>query len=42
MKNDEYDKYVAFFKELGAILKEGAGRDWANRKRSPTCCCSSR
>ncbi len=33
MKGDEYEKYVAFFKELGPILKEGAGRDWTNRER---------
>jgi molecular chaperone HtpG len=35
MKAEEYDKYVAFFKELGAVLKEGPGRDWANRERIP-------
>ncbi len=33
MKSDEYDKYVSFWKELGEILKEGAGRDWDNRQR---------
>jgi molecular chaperone HtpG len=33
MKADEYDKYVKFFRELGAILKEGPGQDWANRER---------
>jgi molecular chaperone HtpG len=33
MKSQEYDKYVAFFKELGEILKEGLGRDWDNRQR---------
>jgi molecular chaperone HtpG len=33
MKADEYDRYVAFFKELGSVLKEGPGRDWANRER---------
>ena len=33
MKTHEYDKYVAFFKELGAILKEGVGRDWTNREK---------
>jgi molecular chaperone HtpG len=33
MKSDEYDRYVAFFKELGSILKEGPGRDYANRER---------
>ncbi len=33
MKSDEYEKYVSFFKEFGAILKEGAGRDWENREK---------
>jgi molecular chaperone HtpG len=33
MKAEEYDKYVAFYKELGEILKEGLGRDWDNRQR---------
>lgn len=33
MKNDEYDKFVGFFQELGSILKEGVGRDWANREK---------
>jgi molecular chaperone HtpG len=33
MKADEYDKYVAFFRELGSILKEGPAQDWANRER---------
>jgi molecular chaperone HtpG len=33
MKADEYDRYVAFFKELGAVLKEGPGRDRDNRER---------
>jgi molecular chaperone HtpG len=33
MKSDEYEKYVAFFKELGPILKEGPGRDYENRER---------
>ncbi len=33
MKADEHDKYVSFWKELGEILKEGAGRDWDNRQR---------
>ncbi len=33
MKTHDYDKYVVFFKELGAILKEGVGRDWANRDK---------
>lgn len=27
MKSDEYEKYVAFFRELGDILKEGPGRE---------------
>jgi molecular chaperone HtpG len=33
MKNTEYDKYVAFFEELGVMLKEGAARDWSNRDK---------
>ncbi len=33
MKADEYDKYVAFFKEFGSILKEGPRVDWTNRER---------
>jgi molecular chaperone HtpG len=33
MKNHDYEKYVAFFKELGPVLKEGVSRDWTNRQR---------
>ena len=33
MKTHDYDKYVSFYKELGTILKEGLGRDWANRDK---------
>jgi molecular chaperone HtpG len=33
MKNEEYDNYVKFFKELGMILKEGVSQDWANREK---------
>jgi molecular chaperone HtpG len=33
MKTHEYDKYVHFFQELGPFLKEGVGRDWANREK---------
>jgi molecular chaperone HtpG len=33
MKADEYDKYLAFYKELGSILKEGPRLDFANRER---------
>ncbi len=33
MKTHDYDKYVLFYKELGAILKEGVGRDWTNRDK---------
>jgi molecular chaperone HtpG len=33
MKNNEYDKYVTFFKDLGGLLKEGVGRDWTNREK---------
>ncbi len=31
MKKDEYDAYVAFYKELGVFLKEGVYQDRANR-----------
>jgi molecular chaperone HtpG len=33
MKADEYDRYVKFYKGLGAILKEGLAQDWDNRQR---------
>lgn len=33
MKDTEYDKYVKFYQEFGAYLKEGAGQDWSNRER---------
>jgi molecular chaperone HtpG len=33
MKNTEHDKYVAFFEDLGVMLKEGAARDWSNRDK---------
>ncbi len=33
LKTEDYDKYVAFHKGLGMILKEGLNRDWANRKK---------
>jgi molecular chaperone HtpG len=33
MKNTDSDKYVRFFEDLGAMLKEGAARDWANRDK---------
>jgi len=32
-KTSDYDKYVAFFKDLGPVLKEGVSRDHANRKQ---------
>ncbi|MYA76877.1 MAG: molecular chaperone HtpG [Gemmatimonadetes bacterium] len=31
MKKDEFDKYVAFYRELGLILKEGMAQDFENR-----------
>ncbi|HNX31684.1 MAG TPA: molecular chaperone HtpG [Holophaga sp.] len=31
-KTADYDAYVEFSRELGGILKEGLGRDWANRE----------
>jgi molecular chaperone HtpG len=33
MKDTEYDKYVKFYEEFGAYLKEGAGQDYVNRER---------
>jgi molecular chaperone HtpG len=33
MKNEEYDAYVKFFKELGMVLKEGVSQDWTNREK---------
>jgi molecular chaperone HtpG len=33
MKEDEYDKYVSFYKALGDVLKEGVSRDWANKEK---------
>jgi molecular chaperone HtpG len=33
LKDVDYDKYVKFYKEFGAYLKEGAGNDFANRDR---------
>jgi molecular chaperone HtpG len=33
MKTKEYDAYVAFYKELGVLLKEGVSQDWANREK---------
>jgi molecular chaperone HtpG len=33
MRRDEYEKYVSFYREFGSILKEGPGRDWANREK---------
>ncbi len=33
LKNTEFDKYVAFYKDLGVMLKEGINRDFANREK---------
>jgi molecular chaperone HtpG len=33
LKRREYEKYVAFYRELGAFLKEGAYQDWNNREK---------
>src|SRR5207253_2252992 len=33
MRTDEYEKYVKFFDGLGPVLKEGVGRDPANREK---------
>jgi molecular chaperone HtpG len=31
-RTTDYEGYVAWFSELGGILKEGLGRDWANQE----------
>ena len=33
MKNVEFEKYLAFYKGLGSVLKEGLTRDWANKEK---------
>jgi molecular chaperone HtpG len=33
LKNFEYEKYLAFYRGLGSVLKEGLTRDWANREK---------
>jgi molecular chaperone HtpG len=33
MKRTEYERYARFFRELGAILKEGVAQDWSNREK---------
>ncbi len=33
MKTGEYEKYLAFYKEFGELLKEGIGSDFSNRER---------
>jgi molecular chaperone HtpG len=33
MKNVEFDKYLAFYKGFGPVLKEGLTRDWNNREK---------
>jgi molecular chaperone HtpG len=32
-KEDEYEKYVTWYKALGDVLKEGVARDWSNREK---------
>jgi molecular chaperone HtpG len=32
LKTSDYEAYVSVFQELGGILKEGLGRDWANKE----------
>src|SRR5262249_47398533 len=34
LKSEEYEKYVAFHKGLGPVLKEGLARDGSNRKNT--------
>lgn len=33
MKNTEFEKYAAFYRGLGSVLKEGLARDWENREK---------
>ena len=33
MKNIEFDKYLAFYRGFGSVLKEGLTRDWSNREK---------
>ena len=33
MKNLEFDKYLAFYRGLGPVLKEGLARDWENKDK---------
>jgi len=33
MKNIEFEKYLAFYKGFGGVLKEGLARDWSNREK---------
>ena len=33
LKNFEFEKYLAFYKGLGSVLKEGLTRDYANREK---------
>lgn len=33
MRRKEFDEYVKFYQELGAVLKEGVSQDYANREK---------
>ena len=33
LKNVEFEKYLAFYKGLGPVLKEGLARDWENKDK---------
>lgn len=33
MKRKEYDAYVAFYRDLGEILREGVYHDWSNKEK---------
>jgi molecular chaperone HtpG len=33
VKRKDFDKYVAFYQDLGAFLKEGAYQDWSNKEK---------
>jgi molecular chaperone HtpG len=33
LAENQKDKYAAFWKEFGRVLKEGVGEDWANKER---------
>jgi molecular chaperone HtpG len=39
LAENQKEKYAAFWKEFGRVLKEGVGEDWANRQRIAKLLC---